>query len=421
MVELFHSFSALIAVSALFAYLNHRYLKLPLTIGIMLISLVVSLMLVFIGTQTPAVSAWAEKTIVEFEFSNVLMEILLSFLLFAGALHIDTKTLAKEKYPILIFATLGVTLSTFIVGGLMYFVVPLFGFEVSFINCLLFGALISPTDPIAVLAILKQAAVPKQLEVKIAGESLFNDGVAVVVFLSIFQMADKGVANITTGDIGMLFLTEAVGGALFGLALGYLGYLLIKSIDNYAVEVLITLAMVMGGYSLAMMLHISGPLAVVVAGLMLGDRGRKDAMSRTTEEYIDKFWEMVDEVLNAILFLLIGLEILVISFESSYILVGIAAIFVTLAARLTAVGAPISLMKLKREFIPNTIGILTWGGLRGGISVALALTLTEQMDRDLWVAVTYVVVIFSIVAQGLTIGKLVKRLKLSNENPKTEG
>ena len=334
---------------------------------------------------------------------------MLSFLLFAGALHVDTPTLAKERTPILIFATIGVTASTFLIGTAMYFVLGWLGLGVDYIYCLLFGSLISPTDPIAVLSILKSAKVPKNLEVKIAGESLFNDGVAVVVFLTLFQMASQGVENTTVLDIVKLFAVEAIGGVVFGLALGWVCYKLMYSIDNYVVEVLISLAIVMGGYALAAYLHTSGPLAVVVAGLVISARGREFAMSDLTRDYVDKFWELIDEVLNAVLFVLIGLEVLILSFDGKYIVAGVIAIVVSLLSRLISVGLPISFMKLKRDFIPNTILVLTWGGLRGGISVALALSLTPDMGRDLFVTVTYVVVVFSILVQGLTVKKLVKK------------
>lgn len=414
-MDLFQVFTVLIVLSALFGYVNVRYFKLPTTIGIMSIALGISLLVVFIGNFFPIVSEETINLVRNIDFSKVLMEIMLSFLLFAGALHVDTETLAKERMPVMIFATLGVTLSTFLVGILSYYTLQMLSMPTDFIYCLLFGALISPTDPIAVLAILKKAKVPKNLEVKITGESLFNDGVAVVVFLSIYQIAEKGLDKFGAGDIAFLFLEEAFGGIVLGLALGFVGYRLLKSIDAYSVEVIITLAMVMGGYALASAIHFSGPLAVVVTGLIMSDRGRIKAMSDTTREYTDKFWEMIDEVLNAVLFLLIGLEVLAISYQSSYLLFGFIAIVLVLLSRLVSVGLPIKLMKLRRDFIPNTIAILTWGGLRGGISVALALSLSSEMPRDLIVTATYVVVVFSIIVQGLSIGGIVKRLGLSEQ------
>ncbi|MCC5944897.1 MAG: sodium:proton antiporter [Bernardetiaceae bacterium] len=407
----FNALAILISLAAIFGYINHRFLKLPSTIGVMLISLILSLLIVASGEFAPELFKGAKDAVIAVDFSDFLMEVMLSFLLFAGALHVDIKTLAAERNPIIFFSTIGVVLSTFLIGTIMYFVFSMLGIGIDYIYCLIFGSLISPTDPIAVLAILKQAGVPKNLEVKITGESLFNDGVAVVVFISLFGIAQKGIENVTAADVAILFAQEAVGGILLGFAIGYVGYYLMKSIDAYIVEVLISLAVVMGGYAFATYMHMSGPLSVVVAGLIIGTQGRNIAMSDLTREYLDKFWEMIDEVLNAILFVLIGLEVLVITFEMTYLVAGLIAIVVALAVRLIAVGLPISLMKLRREFVPNTIMIMTWGGLRGGISVALALSLTAAMPRDLIVTVTYVVVIFSIVVQGLSIGKLVKYSK----------
>jgi CPA1 family monovalent cation:H+ antiporter len=411
-MELFHAFTVLICLSALFGFLNFKYLKLPTTIGIMLIGLLTSLAIVGIGTWYPLVFTKSVSLAKSIDFSKVLMEVMLSFLLFAGALHIDVKTLATERYPILLFTTVGVLVSTFLVGLLMYVGLGWIGLELPWIYCLLFGALISPTDPIAVLAILKVAHVPKKLEVKIAGESLFNDGVAVVVFLSIYHIAEIGWDKVGWSGIGILFLQEAVGGLVFGLALGFLGYYMLKSIDAYNIEVLITLAMVMGGYALASYLHLSAPLAIVVAGLVTSDRARSKAMSDTTREYVDKFWEMIDEILNAVLFLLIGFEILALTFVYKYFLAGMLAVLVVLLARFISVGLPIRLMKVTHQFIPHTLTILTWGGLRGGISIALALSLTAEMHREVIVSITYIVVICSIVVQGLTISPLLRKLKI---------
>ncbi|NJL14136.1 MAG: sodium:proton antiporter [Microscillaceae bacterium] len=413
-MELFQAFTILIVLSALFGYVNERFLGLPNTIGLMLIALLMSLGIVIIGNFFPDLFEESSRLVKSINFSRVLMEMMLSFLLFAGALHVDVQTLAKERGPVLVFATFGVLISTFLIGGLMYAVLYALDMGMDFIYCLLFGALISPTDPIAVLAILKKANLPKQLEAKIAGESLFNDGIAVVVFLSVFNIAEKGLDEVGWGEIVWLFVEETGGGLGLGLALGYVGYRLLKTIDAYVVEVLITLAMVMGGYALASKLHFSGPLAVVVAGLMMSDRGRLLAMSDTTREYVDKFWEMVDEVLNATLFVLIGVEVLAIEFTVNYLWAGLIAAIVVLLSRFVAVGIPISLMRLRRNFIPNTLIILTWGGLRGGISVALALSLTEAMPRDVIVSMTYIVVVMSILLQGLSIEPLVKRVRPSS-------
>lgn len=411
-MELFYAFTVLIVLAATFAYINTRYIHLPNPIGVMLISLVACTIIIVVNYLEPQleVSKYATEMAKKTNFAQVLMDIMLSFLLFAGALHVDTNTMAKERVPILLFATLGVVVSTLVMGGLCYGMFSLLNLNIDFIYCLLFGAIISPTDPIAVLSILKKAGVPKSLEVKITGESLFNDGIAVVVFLSVFNIAQKGVENTSLHSIVELFMIEVVGGVAFGLALGYMGFWLMKTIDDYVTEMLITLAMVVGGYTLAISWHTSGPLAVVVAGLIMSGRAKQQAMSEATRQYIDLFWEMVDEVLNAILFVFIGLEILIVNWEESSLLAGFLAIPIMLIARLVAVGIPIKLLEKKRTFIPNTIKLLTWGGIRGGISVALALTLTPEMPRDLFLTATYVTVVFSILVQGLTIGPLVKKI-----------
>jgi len=336
---------------------------------------------------------------------------MLSFLLFAGALHTNFDQLKVQRGPILAFATIGVLISTALIGGAMYLMLPLWGLNIDFIYCLLFGALISPTDPIAVLGILKKVGVPKKLETKIVGESLFNDGIGVVVFLIIFAVAESGLDHITPGEIGILLLEEVVGGILLGLFLGWVAFRLMKSIDDCSVEVLITLAIVMGGYLLAQTLHFSGPLAVVVAGLIVGhDTVRDTSMSATTEIYVDKFWETSDALLNGILFVLIGLEILILPYDASFVIAGLVAIPTILIARYLALSIPILFYQKKLEFVPNTGLIMTWGGLRGGISIALALSLTPDMDKDPFLVITYIVVVFSIIVQGLSIGKVANKL-----------
>jgi len=338
------------------------------------------------------------------------MQGMLSFLLFAGALHINLNDLAKQKWVISSLATVGILTSTFIVGGASYFLLNQLGIELSFIYCLLFGALISPTDPIAVLGILKSADAPKTLETKIAGESLFNDGVAVVVFIVLLGIATGG-HEISASHILLIFLEEAVGGVVFGFSIGWITYQLLKQVDNYQVEILLTLALVMGGYALASAIHVSGPIAVVVAGLLIGNHGRTFGMSDHTREHLDTFWELIDEILNAVLFVLIGLEVLILPFTTDVLMVSLLLIPLLLIARFISVAIPITLMKKRREFTHGAIRILTWGGLRGGISVALALSLPPGEARDVILAITYVIVVFSIVVQGLTIGKLVRALK----------
>ncbi|MDH3375440.1 MAG: sodium:proton antiporter, partial [Gammaproteobacteria bacterium] len=354
-----------------------------------------------------SVHEMAERILSQVDFNTALLHGMLSFLLFAGALHLNLTDLAQQKWVIGTLATVGVFTSTLLVGGLSWLCLKAFGFDVSFIYCLLFGSLISPTDPIAVLAILKSAGIAKTLETKIAGESLFNDGVGVVIFLVLFGIVTNP-GDVTIGGAALLFVQEAIGGLGYGLLLGYLGYRLLKSVDNYQVEVLLTLALVMGGYTSAMAMHISGPIAIVVAGLFIGNHGRMLAMSDTTRHHLDTFWELLDEVLNALLFVLIGLEILVLNFSPKFVVAGLIAIVVVLLSRLISVAIPVTILRLKRDFSPRVIRILVWGGIRGGISVALALSLPPSPVRDLIVTVTYIIVVFSIVVQGLTIGRLVK-------------
>ena len=415
-MELYHAFAILIVLSAAYGYINHKYLRLPVTIGIMIIALVSSLLIVAIGSIDPSFKKDAINALQKVDFSQILLNVMLSFLLFAGAININFGSLRKERYPVIVFATIGVMISTLIVGTLIYYFMIAIGQPLEYIYCLLFGALISPTDPIAVLGILKEAGIPKSLEIKITGESLFNDGVAVVLFTSIYQVAKIGIENLEALDVIVLFIREAFGGVVLGLLIGYAGYILLKSIDNYKVEVMITIAIVTGGYSLAELLQVSGPLAMVAAGIITGNAGRKYAMSDTTQNYIDKFWEMIDEILNALLFILIGFEILVIEINS-YLLTGLFAITAVFIARFISVGIPITLLRFKSGFVKHSIWILTWGGLRGGISVALALSLPNGMHKSFIVSITYIIVLFSIIVQGLTIGRLVKKLKLKAEIP----
>jgi CPA1 family monovalent cation:H+ antiporter len=331
---------------------------------------------------------------------------MLSFLLFAGALHINLEDLTEHRLVIALLATVGLVLSTAIIGVLTFAVVSLLGIELSLLHCLVFGALISPTDPIAVLAILKQAGAPRALETQIAGESLFNDGVAVVLFLVLVEIASGG--DTTATDAMMLLVREAAGGVAFGLVIGGIAYVLLRGVDDYQVEVLITLALVVGGYALAMELHISGPIAVVVAGLLIGNHGRRLAMSDTTRDHLDTFWELIDEVLNAVLFVLIGLEVLLVTVSASLAVAAAAAIVIVLVARFVSAGLPVAILRPFRDFSPRAVRILTWGGLRGGISVALALSLAPSPQRDVILTITYGVVLFSILVQGLTIGRLVR-------------
>ena len=414
-----NTIAILITLTALFAYLNHRFVRLPMTIGVMVLALIFSLLLLTVGKFTDWGGTEIAQTIIgNIDFNTTLLHGMLSFLLFAGALHINLEDLAEQKWVILILATFGILLSTFIIGLIAYYGLGLIGIQISFIYCLLFGALISPTDPIAVLATLKTIGVAKNIETKIAGESLFNDGVGVVIFLVLVGVATGGEQNFEPLHAAGLFLQEAVGGAIFGLVIGYIAFYLLKNINQYQVEILITLALVMGGYTLAMSLHTSGPIAIVVAGLFIGNHGRLFAMQEKTREHLDTFWELIEEILNALLFVIIGLEVLALDFTMQYLVIGLIAIPVVLFARTVAVALPVNLLRFKREFSENIVRILVWGGIRGGISVALALSLPPSENRDLIVAVTYIIVVFSIVVQGLTIGKVVKHTELENNDDK---
>lgn len=403
----FDIIAILVSLTALLSYANYRFVKLPTTIGVMFIALMLSLALVLLDKFGLHFEPVAREMLNSIDFNEALLQGMLSFLLFAGALHINLNELAEQGGVITILATLGVLVSTAIIGAVLYFMLPLLSLPLPFAWCLLFGSLISPTDPIAVMGILKRANVPKSLEIKVAGESLFNDGVGVVVFLAVFDIAVKGNEP-SLAHMGGLFLEEAVGGAFLGLALGYGAYLMLKSVDNYQVEVLITLALVMGGYALAAAIHTSGPIAIVVAGLLIGNQGRAMAMSDTTRQHLDVFWELIDEILNAVLFVLIGLEVLVLSLRGEYLIAGAIAVPVVLLARWISVGVPVTILKHWRTFTTGAVTVMTWGGLRGGISVALALSLPPGDERDLLLTVTYVVVVCSILVQGLSIGRVVK-------------
>jgi CPA1 family monovalent cation:H+ antiporter len=402
----YHIISILIFLTAVFAYVNDRWIKWPPTIGIMVIALLSSIAIAILGHLVPAISSKALSLVSNINFEQVLMKIMLSFLLFAGALHIDANKLSKEKWAVIILATVGTFISTFLVSIMAYYLFTLFSLHIPYIYCLLFGSLISPTDPIAVMGILKRVGIPKSLELKIAGESLFNDGVGVVVFLTILEVAVNGTDKFSTHGTTLLFLKETGGGLLFGTVLGYMAYFLIRSIDNYRVEILITLTVVMCGYPLADHFHLSGPLAIIFAGIIIGTKGKETGLSEISRDYLEKFWDLIDEIFNAVLFLLIGFEMLVIKVNPIIMIIGGIMIFIVLFARYLSVILPVTVLRLWIKFEKNAVLILTWGGLRGGISVALALSLPIAMHRDEFVLITYIIVVFSIIVQGLTIGKL---------------
>ncbi len=410
-MDVFTIISVLVFLSAIFGYINARFLKLPNSIGLMLITIVFTMVVFGIGYVDDTLINAERYIIDQIDFKSVLLDIMLSFLLFAGALHTNFDQLKVQRWPILVFSTLGVLVSTFLVGTSMYYLLQLLGMDITFIYCLLFGSLISPTDPIAVLGILKKAGAPKQLETKIVGESLFNDGVGVVVFLTIFQLASAGESVVGPLEILELFGVEVIGGLALGLALGWGTYKLMKSIDDYDIEVIITLATVMVGTLIAQKFHLSAPLAMVAAGLVVGnDTVRNSAMSETTETYVDKFWELLDILLNTLLFVLIGMEMLVLSFKTEYVIAGLLAIPLVLICRYLSLLLPIKFFEKRLDFVPRTNLIMTWGGLRGGISIALALGLSDDMFRDVFLVITYIVVVFSIIVQGLTVEKLIKRV-----------
>lgn len=500
----------LVALAAALAYVNHKFFKLPTTVGLMLLALLHAGAVIVIGRFYPPAIDAAQNLIGSIDFNESLMHGMLGYLLFAGALHVNLSDLRQHKLVIALLATVGVLITTFLVGSFAYGITQLLGIEVRFLHCLIFGSVIAPTDPIAVLSIVKKLGAPKSLETKIAGESLFNDGVGVVVFIALMGIAGLGgghgeahapethetavsqiqeehgigstgtvsfaeaqaqldglspalnnadpgqtgtdshhagrfasdgpeifvlheenepldqPATPTATDVAKLFAVEAGGGILFGLALGLAAFFLLRSINHYSTEILLSLAVVTGGYALAYKLHVSGPLAMVVAGLLIGNHGRALAMSEQTREHLDTFWELVDELLNAVLFVLIGLEVLVLSFDGQYLLAGALAVPAALLARFISVGGVVSALRLKHTFTPHAVKVVTWGGLRGGISIAMALSLKDGLSHgseqdaiagNALLTMAYVVVAFSILVGGLTVGPLLRRYGLAGQNP----
>lgn len=406
----FDAAAILIVLAAVLGYLNHRYFRMASAVGLTVMGALASLLVIAIDRLLPA-SQLAEQVtsfLAGIDFHATLMEGMLSFLLFAGALHVDWSEMRRGRWPILVLSTIGVLLSTVIVGSGFWLLAGTLGLGVAPIWCFVFGALISPTDPVAVMGVLKRAALPPTLQATVAGESLFNDGVGVVVF-SILLAAAVGAEPFSASHALQAFLVEAMGGVLLGLAVGWIGFRAMRSIDEYNVELMISLAIVMGGYSLAQALHVSGPVAMAVAGLLIGNAGVALAMSDTTRDHVLKFWALIDELLNAVLFLLIGLEVIAISPDPRLLVAGLIAIPLVLAGRALSVGAPMLAMRrlvsLGRAGLPTLI----WGGLRGGISIALALSLPEGPDRTIILAVTYAIVLFSVIVQGATIGRVVAR------------
>jgi len=407
MLELFAIF---ITISAILGFINHKWLKLPTTIGVMLISVILGVVLRITETFKPEYIVPITEFLRNFDFSTFVLDFILCFLLFAGSLHVNISHLKGARATVFSYATLGVIISTILIGLAFNLIVHLFGYDMNPIIGFLFGALISPTDPIAVLGILSKYKIPQKLKTEIIGESLFNDGVGVVVFTVIYSILKGSDESYSVSHIASIFAIEVFGGVGIGLLMGYLGYLMMKNIDHYQTEIMITLSVVTGGYALASHIHASGPLAMVVAGLLIGSKGKEQAMSDTTTEYIDKFWELIDEICNTILFILMGLEIFLVSFNASYILIGVLLIVVTLAARYISLLPAFFVFNRKEKNKSLNLAVLTWGGLRGGISIALALSLTNKIEgSNLVIVSTYCIVLFSILVQGLSIKKLLKK------------
>ena len=415
-MELYYSFSMLIVLASIFAYVNLRFLKLPGTIGIMIIAMLVSVVIRLVGDQFfPDATKELYELFTDLDFNEILMGAMLNFLLFAGALHVKIGDLKNQKWAIMTYATISVVLSAFIVSGILYYLAPLFGINIPYIYCLLFGTLISPTDPIVVLGILKQAKVPKAIETKITGESLFNDGVAVVMFAVVLQIATNPSFDANFVSVSTLFLLEAGGGILLGAFLGLTASNLMKKIDDYKVSVLITLAIVMGGFLIAKETHVSSPLAMVIAGLIIGNYGKSVAMSKETQDYLGKFWELIDEIMNAILFLFIGFELLLIDDLIGQILLGVVSIFIVLFSRFLSILIPFKTLLRKNPYSKGSLPVMVWGGIRGGVSIALVMSLPNGDWKELLLEITYIVVLFSIVVQGLTVGAVAKRFLKDDE------
>lgn len=414
---MFQSFSIIFLFAALFSYVNYRWMKLPSTIGIMILSLLTALLVIVSEPILPTTYQFFCDLVLNADFKNLLLDVMLSLLLFAGALHVDIADLQKEKWSVLLFATIGVLLSTFIVGYLCYFLLGLVGVSIPLLHSMLFGALISPTDPIAVIAILKKAGVNKSLQLKIEGESLFNDGIGVVVFTGLLLFASNmnSDTQAINFEILYLFVEEVIGGLALGAVIGVVAFRMIHKVEeNAQLCIILTIGFALGGYSLASLLHTSGPLAMVVAGLYLGHKIFHEKFNPRTREHLDQLWEVLDEALNAVLFVMIGLAIHLLDFSLNLFLAGMISIIVVLVARWISVVLPFSIININRshKHFWATSGLLTWGGLKGGISLALALSLSNELSGDTIIVITYCIVLFSILIQGLSLGKVVKKLML---------
>lgn len=411
-MNIYNVAAIILTLAIMAAYFNFRYIKIQQTIAIMASSLILSLFLIVIGNLGfTHIDKDIARTLESIDFHSLLINGMLSFLLFAAALHIDINQLSKQKWEIGILATASTIFSTLMIGMMSYYLLHWLGIQMEFIYCLLFGALISPTDPIAVLGLFKQLDAPKALHTAVAGESLFNDGVGIVIFLTIYELAFSSGAHISFTSVSLLFLRQAIGGIIYGVLIGLAAYNMMKPINDHKIEILITIAIATGGYALAQVMDISGPLAMVVSGIFIGNKGRNFHMSKKSRDSLDMFWELVDEILNAVLFLLIGFELLLVDAVSTEILAALLAIPMILLVRFITVGIPMSIFKRYKKYYPCTISILVWGGLRGGLAVALALALPLGKERSIILAMTYAVVMFSIIVQGMTIKPLIAKAK----------
>ena len=417
-MELYYAFSVIIVLAAVFSYVNVRYVKLPMTIGIMVIAMIVSVGIrLFGGDIFAGLTHRLESLLQGFDFTEILMGAMLNFLLFAGALHINISDLKAFKLPIITYATVSVVLSAIFISLLLYYIAPLVGIEIPYLYCLLFGTLISPTDPIVVLGVLKQAKVPKRIEAKITGESLFNDGVAVVMFAVVHRLATDATFEPSFNAITKLFLLEAGGGIFLGVLLGWIASQMMKAANDYHVSVLLTLAVVMGGFLIAKASHVSAPLAMVIAGLFIGNVGKKES-SEEHKDYLEKFWAIVDEIMNAILFLFIGFEMLLINNLVGQFLLGAVAIIVCLLGRALAIYIPAkTILRKVSTYSRGSLITMVWGGIRGGVSIALVLSMKSDnfAIKETLLQVTYIVVLFSILVQGLTVGKVASKALYRDE------
>lgn len=405
-MDLYNVISVIIILASFFAILNQRYIRLPNNVGVMLIAIVVSVIVLLGSYFTNSGASKAATFISNVDFSRLLIGVLLNFLLFAGTIQIRIKDLRRQQLPVFLYATIGVVISAFLIGSLLYWLGPFVGFKFPFTHWLLFGALISPTDPVSVLNLTRQAEIPPSLEVKIAGESLFNDGIALVLFVSVLNAIHNPEEGVSFIEIIKVFGIEVLGAILLGLAIGFIGVRVLYKTSDPKIHVMFSLAMVMGGQLLAGLLHVSAPLTMAAAGIFFGNYGKKYAINEESERYLDIFWEVIDEILNVILFALIGFQLLLIDNYQRYWKAAVAAVLVVLLARYISILLPSLVVRLQQKMPPRVIFFLTWSGLRGGVSIALALTLTYHLHKDLFVFITYCVVIFSVLVQGLTLPSL---------------